>query len=1466
MKLKKRWILGGIATLLLGVLLLLALLGWGVSTEGGSQWIIRQASQFVPGKLEIAQIEGKLISRIKVVDVKYQQDDLNVTVAEAELQWMAAALLSSLLHVEKLTVTGVAVQLPPAQPSPEAPETSEPFAMPDIQLPIGLQLDDVHITQVTIQPDEGQAIEVEEIIIKGEVQEKATLKQLELNAQIPAAGIHLQANAQGELGLQMPHPVQLQLDWGVELPEQPTLMANAQVNGDLSELVIQHDLQPPYNLQLAGTVKNAVTDPEWQMQLDWEQLAYPLATETPSVALPQGQLTSTGALDSYQIQLNTQLAGEQIPSGEWQLQATGDTQKIHIEALQGTALQGQIYASGEVNWTEALTAAVQINTEQLVLTPFWADWPAELGLDSQLQATWQNQVVNIKQFTATLPTTQTTIELAGNVDLTEPAAPRFNNTVLYWDTLQYPLDAKPMVQAPQGEATLQGTLQDYQLNLTTALHGEHIPMGEWQAAIKGSLEAATVEQLQGDTLGGQITATGQVAWVDTVQASLELAAEQLVLTELWADWESHLKLDGSVQVQLDESQLAIQQATFTIPKTNTQLTAMGTADLLATPEFDIVTRWQNLQYPLAESTPLAQSRTGQLAVVGTPDKYTLQLNTQLQGKEIPKGNWKATGQGNTQQFKLAGLHGDILAGKVDLTGQVAWQPAVNWQLQLTGNRLNPAQQWQALPGRLALDIRSQGTLKANQPLQAELEVKHIKGTLNNYPLNFTAKAGVASDTYQLSTLKLRSGNNQLTATGSLGKTLTADWQLKASELSVLIPDAQGTLEGQGTLSGTPTAPNINARLNGRDVGLADMVLQRLSADVQADLQKGGKIAIDVAANSLQQQGKTVVEKLTLTGTGQVEQHRLNATLKTPEDSLALQLQGAFDATTTQWQGLLQELQAKTALLGTWTLAQPSQLTASPQQVKLTESCLTQQQASICNTLDWSTRSGSAIQASVDRLPLSLANPMVTGELNGLINGQLLNNGRLRAEADLAVSPGVIKTGEYINAETISHNGGTLQLTLNQQGLKSDLNLRLLDQSGLTGVFEMPGFNGLALSDNQPVKGEFKVFFPDLSIVPSFVPDLANTEGSANADLTLNGTVGKPAIQGVIAITNARTEYPELGLNLSEINLKLTGDGQDKIRLQGRLKSGEGYLDLMGVTQFATLTEWQADIQVLGDNVEVINTPDVWAKVSPDISVAATPQTLDITGTLTVPAARISPNLVSVAGGEGSAVAVSQDVIIIDEETVEAVATPAGDTMQIRSRVRVILGDAIEVDAIGFKSRLAGSLWVEMEPPELLPVLSGQVNIVDGTYRAYGQDLEIQQGNISYDGGAIDNPAIYIKAVRKVHNDPKVKSAGVVVSGTAQALQLDLISEPRVPDGEILSYIITGRNALAQSEDGETQGGINRLSLGTYVQPNLYVGYGISLFDRSSVFTLRYEINKTWGIDAQIGQEDKGVGVSYTLEY
>ena len=121
-------------------------------------------------------------------------------------------------------------------------------------------------------------------------------------------------------------------------------------------------------------------------------------------------------------------------------------------------------------------------------------------------------------------------------------------------------------------------------------------------------------------------------------------------------------------------------------------------------------------------------------------------------------------------------------------------------------------------------------------------------------------------------------------------------------------------------------------------------------------------------------------------------------------------------------------------------------------------------------------------------------------------------------------------------------------------------------------------------------------------------------------------------------------------------------------------------------------------------------------------------------------------------------------------------------------VTVKLGEKIKITGYGLDATVTGQLAVREAPGE--PTTgSGQLTVA-GRYKAYGQDLTIEEGRLLFAGTPLDNPRLSIVAMREIDDD---LSTGLRIAGSAKRPIITVVSDPNVGEADALSYLVTGRS-------------------------------------------------------------------------
>lgn len=172
-------------------------------------------------------------------------------------------------------------------------------------------------------------------------------------------------------------------------------------------------------------------------------------------------------------------------------------------------------------------------------------------------------------------------------------------------------------------------------------------------------------------------------------------------------------------------------------------------------------------------------------------------------------------------------------------------------------------------------------------------------------------------------------------------------------------------------------------------------------------------------------------------------------------------------------------------------------------------------------------------------------------------------------------------------------------------------------------------------------------------------------------------------------------------------------------LQGVVRTQQGQINLSGDADWSQIDNWRARVAAKGSRVRITVPPMVRLDVSPDVVFEATPSLFTLDGRVDVPWARIVVHELP-----ESAVGVSSDEVMLNNDLQPE--NPQSASIPINSNLIVHVGNNVRMDAFGLKARLTGDLKVAQDKQGL--GLNGQINIPDGRFHAYGQDLIVRKGN------------------------------------------------------------------------------------------------------------------------------------------
>ncbi len=671
---------------------------------------------------------------------------------------------------------------------------------------------------------------------------------------------------------------------------------------------------------------------------------------------------------------------------------------------------------------------------------------------------------------------------------------------------------------------------------------------------------------------------------------------------------------------------------------------------------------------------------------------------------------------------------EISAGEASLHSSASLQLATQqFKADTVLRHFDPSRFAHTPAGRINAQISASGQFAPTIELTSQFALQDSQ--YNGQTLSGQGELKLAWPLISGIKLKLALGQNRLDANGAFGR---PGEQLKiridAPQLAVF--GAQGSIVGQLDLGGSLSQPTLSAELHSPQLGLPGLFqLHGLSLKTQLAEAKKSPLLIELALDRLEDgERNSILQHIRLDGSGQREQHRLQLTGQLlNNEKIRITVEGGLFKD--QWRGQLSEIE----LLAQTPARNIRQTGVAPLQLASTGWSLGPLHLNGA-PLDWQ----AIIEASSKQQRLNLS-MQASGSRIGRLNGQL--NAAMR--------------------------------------------------------------NAWQLAEDQAWQGQLTSAIADLSWLGDLVGEEWHSAGQLDGELKLAGTPAKPLINGQFLgknlafrmddgpnltdgelradLTNNWLKVHQLSFNSPHQRLptplrQALGDKAKQHETPGRLEiSGEFRVD-----PNKAAGEGALDIRL--DRLAALQRADQWISLSGQARLSwqkdkmdqNLPNTLGLQGQLAVDAGywQLAPS---------GAPQLSNDVLIVKPGSKVTNALRPRLAMEMD----IDLGRQFLFSGAGLNSRLAGQIRLSAKDRDL-PRASGTIRTRDGRFEAYGQQLEIARGILTFQG-LPDNPALDVHAVRKgLTIEP-----GVQISGTAQKPLIRLTSDPELPDAEKLSWLILG---------------------------------------------------------------------------
>lgn len=835
--------------------------------------------------------------------------------------------------------------------------------------------------------------------------------------------------------------------------------------------------------------------------------------------------------------------------------------------------------------------------------------------------------------------------------------------------------------------------------------------------------------------------------------------------------------------------------------------------------------------------------------------------------------------------------------------------------RLSGH-LDSTGSWQTNAQRIQIqDMNVSGQLKG-QPFKAQgainvqmLLPKDIKGYLNRLKSADTNsqynQVNDMIDALQADNLVIRWADNYLSVSGDKQQ-LQA--KVNITNLDQLNSRLNGEISGGMTMLQTENSrlPTLYVDVLAKRLALPNLLLA--SGHVKGKLVDLGNSPSQLSVQAVDlETANQQINQLYLVFNGTMAKHTAQVKAKKDDSRFSGLLTGEYDAQTMRWQGVM--AQGELASQGTvLKQQQPTQtvLDVDNQSLKMAAHCwqTNDKAGQFClnQPLNVNKNSGNVnlLIDNIDTKLFALAMPK-----------DIRWRAKVHGTAKLSWQQG---QNPVIDAAIYSQNGkiGMVQDGTGNIDIPYDrVSLRLISQANglklradLNNGQRGNGYVNVLINptaQDKPIQGNLVVDKLNLALFKPFFPGMRVLEGQATANGQLSGTLSTPKFDGKVAVRHGRVSMLDMPVDLQNINATADIQGTNA-DIKGRFMSGEGQGSITGTIDWRN--QLIAKLGVQGAQLSVVQPPILSARINPDIEMIVRPSDkyISIKGVITVPSATIRP-----PEANEDIIGKSADVIVLDRRAVGNIEQVLAVTKpwDINADIGVDLGHHVTFRGFGAVLPLAGALTVHQHGQGIMTA-KGMIQVARRTnVDAFGQSLDLNYAQVRFDGD-IRRPTLSIEAVKEIN----ASTVGLRVKGDASNPNIIVFNDAGLSEQQAMNALVTGRIENSSATQISEQGfrsevtnniaaaglsyglhgtrqftnelgrafGLQSLTVnaaGTqddtnvnvtgYITPDLYIRYGVGVFNAQSTLSVRYQLTKRVYVEATSSLE-KFVDVVYGWQF
>jgi translocation and assembly module TamB len=780
--------------------------------------------------------------------------------------------------------------------------------------------------------------------------------------------------------------------------------------------------------------------------------------------------------------------------------------------------------------------------------------------------------------------------------------------------------------------------------------------------------------------------------------------------------------------------------------------------------------------------------SGNIALSGDTKKQSAHIDLRDRSLRLTADMARSGDQFELERFNLQ-------RNQSRLTGQGRLRLTEEQPFELSGQlvHFNSADFMQTVDSDLNATLQLSGHLTPE--MTGTLKYAIGKSRLAKSPVSGSGEIALTGTGRFSGKAELLAGSNQIHAQGRIDDS-QHDVQLtvNAPALAQLGLGLSGDLHTQLTFRGSIEAPDLDWKLTSQRLGLPGK--QRFSGVSASARWHKDTVALNIAVDTYHAHEQATIKQLIATLDGKTDHHHLTVKADLNQDiAFRLAANGGLSHIKSgqplQWHGQLTEL-STTGNMPIQLLA-PAALTVSTASFSLEHAGLSISSGSArIEQLRWTPQSWKT-RGNFSGIALLPGAPQRTQSIPLQLGGRWHFDSAAHLTGELRIHR---ERGDwYLPGEMPQPLGLQklqLQATAAQGKLSGQFELNSTALGIATADVTLPlqqAQSQWSVSRESSLQGSIRAAIISLKSLNPLLGGNLHSDGELRIEAGIHGTLQQPDISGKVSGTGLSLALLEQGIRLQQGTLDAHFQQADlhidrlhftsphapppdkRLFRELALKSEAGSLTVAGKIGLAGNPS-QLDFTI--DQLPLAHKTDYWIVASGTGATRWQKDRLSISGDLRADAGLI---MQPPEGRPG----LPDDIVLVNTS-----ASQRSQKVPLHLDMALNLGEKFYIRASGLEGRLSGQLQVRNDNQQQLK-LTGTIAAQDAAFKAYGQNLTVKRGIVSFQG-PLDDPNLNVLAVR----EGLAVEAGVEIAGSVRHPRVKLVSTPDVPDTEKLSWIVLGR--------------------------------------------------------------------------